>query len=229
MRREENKLRAAANQLKIPKRLQGKDKTYLWLKYLRCYFKAVDKAIKASYKVDRRKNNKFGTYRQNIIDRLASATKKASHAERNRALELFKVASKEQKTIHKAELAGYAKKTALIGKKLRLEILQLTKNVFLTDTSFEGLTIEKIVVKKIKACKINVRESDLEALSLAEKRRLLRENEHSIRVKKETSLEVSKVCESRPQLLGMNLLLGKGVQTAINNFEKSINTIERSV
>ena len=57
MRREANKLRAADDQLKIPKRLQGKDKTYLWLKYLRHYFKAVDKAIKASYEVDRRSPN----------------------------------------------------------------------------------------------------------------------------------------------------------------------------
>ena len=68
MRREENKLRAANNQLKIPKQLQGKDKTYLWLKYLRRYFKAVDKAIKASYEVDRRENDEVGTCRQNIID-----------------------------------------------------------------------------------------------------------------------------------------------------------------
>ena len=65
MRREENKLKAANDQLK---KLQGKDKTYLLLKYLRCYFKAVDKAVKASYKVDKRKSNTIGTCRHNIID-----------------------------------------------------------------------------------------------------------------------------------------------------------------
>ena len=142
---------------------------------------------------------------------------------------MFKVTSKEEKIINKAELAGRVEKTALIGEKGCLGILQGTKNVFLTNAAFEGLTMEKIVVKISKARKINVRESDLEAVSLAEKRRLLRGNKHLICVKKETSLEVSKVCEIKPQSLEINLLLEKGVQTAIDNFEKGIDTIERSV
>jgi len=229
MRREANKLRDDNDQLNIPKRLQGKDKTYLWLKYLRRYFKSVDKAIKASYKVDTRKNDEIGTCRKNIINRLASAAKKASYAERQRALELFKVASKEEKTIHKAELAGRVEKTALIGEKVRLGILFGTKNRFLTDAAFEGLTMETIAEKEIIERKINVRESVLKALSLAEKRRLLREDEHPIRVKTETSLEVSKVRTIKPQSLEMKFLLEKGVQTAIDDFEKGIDTIERSV
>ena len=69
----------------------------------------------------------------------------------------------------------------------------------------------------------------MKALSLAEKRGLLRENEHSIRVRKEVSLEVSKVCTIKPLSLEMKSLLEKGVQTAIDDFEKGIDTIERNV
>ena len=126
-------------------------------------------------------------------------------------------------------MAGRVEKTALIREKVRLGILQGTKNKFLTDAAFEGLTMEKIAEKEIIARKINVRKSALKALSLDEKRRLLREDEHLIRVKTETSLEVSKVCTIKPQSLEMKLLLEKGVQTAIDDFEKSIDTIERSV
>ena len=100
--------------------------------------------------------------------------------------------------------------------------------MILSDTAFEGLTLEKFVVEDIKH-EINVRKSALKALSLAKKRRLLREDEDSIRLKTETSLEVSKVRTIKPQSLEMKFLLEKGVQTAIDDFEKGIDTIERSV
>ena len=83
--------------------------------------------------------------------------------------------------------------------------------------------------ERLKHARFNAKKSALKAFSLAKKRKLLKENGHLIRVKKELSLEVSKVREIKPQSLEMNLLLEKGVQTAIDDFEKGIDTIERNV
>ena len=78
----------------------------------------MDKAIKASYRVDCRKGDTPGICYQNIIDRLTSSAKKASNEERKKALKQFKKDAKEKKTVHKAELVGHVEKTATVGGKV---------------------------------------------------------------------------------------------------------------
>ena len=74
-----------------------------------------------------------------------------------------------------------------------------------------------------------ISERALNALSLAEKRGLLRKDEYKTLVVKETTLEEKKVSSIKPISREMNLLLDEGVQTRINDFEKGIDSIERSL
>ena len=214
---------------KAPKRLQGKDKNCLYLKYLRHHFKAVDKAKKALARVDINQNDEPGTRRNNIVTRLETSRSKASEIARRKDKERFSKALRQDATQYKAEQPQGIEKPPLIGGEVTLSILTATNNRYLKSNGLGDLTMEDAVLAEIKKRNIKISDRALKKLNLGEKRRKIRDHEFQRLSLSKTELKVKEVQSFKPESDVMKQLINRGVQRAILDKAMGIDALEASL
>jgi len=141
-------------------RLQGASKVQLYLNYLDAYFKTVDKG---------RKRIGLSNIKK-IKERLSSS--KASEKERNAMMKRFAKDMKRRRKINKAELAAGVEKPARVDGGIYLRIMTKKNN-------FEPLVDTEVLAREIKRVKKKLTSKQLKELTIAEKRKLLRQDEMS--------------------------------------------------
>ena len=198
---EKNKMQKENNKPTVA-RLQGSDKTYLYLKFITTYFKKADKA---KLIVSKERLN-------GLKERMGSSTNKASAAEIEKKLDKFrKSLNKKQKQVT-SELAAGIEKTAHMAGAVFLKLLTGTNNM--ADS----------VEAEIKARKIKVSATKLKTLSLAEKRKLLKIDELKNRIGEDLKEADIKYIVPVSEVLKMFLQSNK--QQDILNKEAGIVTME---
>lgn len=139
-------------------KLQGSPKVGLYLDYLDKYFKRVDKGRKKLGKANL----------QNIRTRLSNS--KASKKERDKALKKYAKVLEKQNKLVKAEEAAGVDIQARVDGGILLRIMTKKNN-------FEDLVDVEILAREITMNKKKVTKKKLADLTIAEKRKLLRQDE----------------------------------------------------
>ncbi|KAL7530309.1 hypothetical protein ACHAXR_007396 [Thalassiosira sp. AJA248-18] len=199
-----NKAQAKAGKDKVD-RLQGSDKTALFLTFISDFFKGTDKAREVI------NDEKYKA----ICDRLRDANKKAGANERRKKLALFEQSLNKDFTTSKAELPTGVQTTAYVAKGVFLRILT-KKN-----------KMESVVLAEIAARKIKVTKAKLDSLIISEQRRLLRVDEFKERRLTE-ELKEKDITYIMPVSNEMKKLLEDKIQQKILDKEMGILRLEEN-
>ena len=209
--KEKNKMQKKKGEKPVA-RLQGSDKTHLFLKFSDIVFARADKA-KASLKMKELADGKeIGSTFKGIHERLGSEKSKASAAETQKKLFNFEKSLRQAPKEYKAELAEGIEKTARVNGGVFLRIL--TKTNKMSD----------VVNAEIKARNIKVSKKKLESLTIAERRKLLRKDEHKNRIGE--ALKEADIQYIKPVSKEMINVLTNNIQQKILDREAGILTLE---
>lgn len=189
-------------------RLHGSKKTYLFLKHAEKVFERADKAKASLASKDRQRGRREGSTWDGIVERLGSASSKASAKEIEAKLEKFTISLDTPPTEYKAELPVGVEKTARIMGAVYLRILTKTNNM------------ENFVNAEIAARNIKVSKKQLDSLTIAEKRKLLRVDELKERHAEE--LKEKDIQSIVPQSKELKEILTNGKQAEILDRELGI-------
>jgi len=215
---------------KMPARLTGSNKTYLFLEYLDQYLKEVDVANEAIDQLDIAKGGKAGDTRRRIIAHLELQAGKISAAEGDAFVESVTAKYGDDVPQYVAEVGGEVDVPADMGGKVLLRIFTKTRDRFIKAVN-NDLTMEKCVVAEIEARKISISEENLKSLSIAEKRKKIRKNEFDNISSERKGMAETDVKDFTPESLEMKYMIDKfhKVQEKIINFEKGIDDVEANL
>ena len=116
------------NKNKMPNRLTGSNKTYLFLEYLDQYFHDIDRANDAIDQMDIEKGRSAGDTRKRTIDYLKSQGKKSSNEERESFLKSVTDQFADDVPVYAAEAVGGVDVPADMGGKVLLCIFTGTRD-----------------------------------------------------------------------------------------------------
>ena len=199
---EKHKMHAKEGKTKV-KRLQGSDKTFLFLNFITGFFKRSDKAKQAI------SNDRY----KKICDRIRDSDKKSSAVERSNKLKVFERVLVKNFTINKAELATGIDITARIGGGVYLRILTKTNKM------------EDVVLAEIRARKIKVTKKVLDSLTIAEQKKLLKEDEFKER-RATQELKLADIIYIKPVSEELKRVLYDGIQQQILDKQANILVLE---
>jgi len=219
---EKNKMHAAENPPRAAvKRLQGSDKTTLFLTYM------ANKFIKSDKGRESLANSNGAITLQDIVNRLKNESKKASAKEIKDKLDKFDTTlSKDGGNEVKAEMAGGIYKTGHVAGAVYLRIFVGTNSRYLPGHGLPDKTdMVDVVHAEITKRKIKVAKKLFKTMTLAEKRKLLRQNELQSRIIAEPELKEKEVNCIVPQSNEMKIVMNN-VQQQILDKEAAIDRIE---